>query len=179
MKINNREWTADQCYKELYQRVDSETRTRLRRRDQLHEYAYTARQYVTDAKKRYMQKKLKVKSMKQLEMADPFKDIAEYTSYSQIQNDYGYGCLSEKEFDRLTELFELRERQKELNKGKPEYEDEVTEMLDWCLKHIDDVFREELQELDEEDAILWEKAYKMAADHNRSLRERMMKSANI
>lgn len=104
----------------------------------------TARRIIHEGILNYKKKKLKARSKKAAEdMALRFKDLELYESERDIQDAYGYGSISLKEYDRLCELWALREKYVDEN-GK--FSDSVTEMLEaayWaCGERHQDKLRE-------------------------------------
>ena len=98
----------------------------------------TARKYVRDAIARY--RKDKTRSRSKAKAEDPFVDLAEYTSRQDIQEAFGWGLISEKEMDRLWNLWDLREQ----SKSKKALDDRVTMMLEAALNNIGSMFLEEV-----------------------------------
>lgn len=98
----------------------------------------TARKYVRDAIARY--RKDKTRSRSKAKAEDPFVDLAEYTSRQDIQEAFGWGLISEKEMDRLWNLWDLREQ----SKNKKALDDRVTMMLEAALNNIGSMFLDEV-----------------------------------
>lgn len=98
----------------------------------------TARKYVRDAIARY--RKDKTRSRSRAKAEDPFVDLAEYTSRQDIQEAFGWGLISEKEMDRLWNLWDLREQ----SKSKKDLDDRVTMMLEAALNNIGSMFLDEV-----------------------------------
>ena len=98
----------------------------------------TARKYVRDAIARY--RKDKTRSRSKAKAEDPFVDLAEYTSRQDIQEAFGWGLISEKEMDRLWNLWDLREQ----SKSKKALDDRVTMMLEAALNNIGSMFLDEV-----------------------------------
>lgn len=122
----------------------------------------TARKYVRDAIARY--RKDKTRSRSKAKAEDPFVDLAEYTSRHDIQEAFGWGLISEKEMDRLWNLWDLREQ----SKNKKALDDRVTMMLEAALNNIGSMFLEEV--LDYKD-----KRSKMRREAERVARENLMR----
>ena len=101
---------------------------------------------------------------------DPFEELEEWSSREDIRDAYGYDAITEKEMDRLMELWDLREQQKEQNRGKPEYEDRITIMLDWAMDHLQGAFRDRLAELEETEAIVDRDVTQIVQKHNEKVR---------
>lgn len=96
--------------------------------EQLKKDLATANEYLSDAIARYKKKKLRARSKAAAQADDPFKELEEYSGEDAIMDAYGWGSITEKKKDRLLELWELREEQK--NKRPGPYTDEVTGMLE-------------------------------------------------
>ena len=95
----------------------------------------TVRSIVGDAKTRYVKKKVNARNKKQAEdMALRFADVAIYESEHDIQDAYGFGEFSEEEYDRLIDLFRLKQ---EMVNSSGQYSDPVVDLLN---KVMDEVF---------------------------------------
>ena len=111
----------------------------------------TARGIIGDALTRYIKKKLNARSKKQAEdMALMFKDLEEYGSEREIQDAYGWDIITEKEADRLIDLWRKREKYVNEN-GK--YQDRVTDMVQRAIYGIGDNFIDFLTETEEAERI--------------------------
>ena len=107
----------------------------------------TARGIINDALTRYKKKKLSARSKKQAEdMAIMFKDLELYESKQEIQDAYGYGMISEKEMDRLNELWDMREKYVD---EKGVFRDRVTDMVERALNSIGEEYIDFLTEVEE------------------------------
>ncbi len=94
----------------------------------------TTADIIKDALTRYTKKKINARNKKEAEdMKLRFRDLELYDSERDIQDAYGIGCITEKEYDRLLELFHLREEVIDAN-GK--FSDGVTELLDRALDAV-------------------------------------------
>ncbi len=92
----------------------------------------TAQDIIIDASTRYKKKKLKARNKAQAnDMALMFADLEGYESIEQIRDAYGWELISEKEMDRLMELWELRKTMVD-ETGK--YSDPVTDVLDKAVR---------------------------------------------
>lgn len=86
-----------------------------------------AHSIVADAQLRYKKQKLKARSKKQAsDMKLMFADIDGYRSEEDIRDAYGWDIITEKEMDRLIELW--RTREKYLDESG-QYSDPVTDLL--------------------------------------------------
>lgn len=65
-------------------------------------------------------------------MKKRFAELNEYDSYQDLQEAYGYGCLTTKEYDRLCDLWELRQKL-QVEKNQEKYEDEITKLYDIAI----------------------------------------------
>ena len=122
----------------------------------------TARKYVRDAIARY--RKDKTRSRSRAKAEDPFVDLAEYTSRQDIQEAFGWGLISEKEMDRLWNLWDLREQ----SKSKKDLDDRVTMMLEAALNNIGSMFLDEVLDYKA-------KRIKMRHEAERVARENLMR----
>ena len=102
----------------------------------------TARKYLRDALARY--RKAKTKSRSKAKGSDPFVDLQEYNTFEELHEAYGWGFISEAEFHRLWDLWNLRETSKD--KEKKILEDRVTEMLERAILIVSDPYDDRLLE---------------------------------
>lgn len=94
----------------------------------------TARGIIADALNRYVKKKLSARNKKQASDMDlMFKDLEIYESERDIEDAYGWDFISEKEKDRLIELWRKREQFVDEN-GK--FRDRVTDMVEKAMRDI-------------------------------------------
>lgn len=122
----------------------AETRAEAQEISRLRKDINTAAAAIADALARYRKKKLGAKSKKQA-TENPFEDLKEYRSLRDIQDAYGWDIITEKEYDRLTALWELRE---ESGKQSTVYTDRVTEMLERAMRGIGNEYMDELMDYD-------------------------------
>lgn len=100
----------------------------------------TARGILNDALTRYVKKKVNARNKKQAEdMAIRFADLEPYSSERDIQDAYGYDMLSEKEYDRLIDLWRMREKYVD---DSGQFSDNVTEMLHRAMNSLGDEYQE-------------------------------------
>lgn len=108
---------------------------------------------IKDGLAKYKKNKLKARSKKQAEDSRVmFAELDEFASMEEIHDFYGYGGISEKEYYRLCDLWELREK---YSNSKMEFEDGVTKLLDGVINFIETLFFDEISEV--EDALWREK----------------------
>ena len=62
-----------------------------------------------------------------------FADLADYQSETDIQDSYGYGCISEKEYGRLIDLWRKREQ---YVAGNGKFADRVSELVETAMNSI-------------------------------------------
>ena len=106
----------------------------------------TARGLITDALGRYKKKKLNARNKAQAEdMNLRFAELENYTSERDLQDAYGYDIITEKEYERLTDLWELRKSCVDEN-GK--FHDRITELLESAMYSIGEKYMDELREVD-------------------------------
>lgn len=110
-----------------------------------------ARAAIKDAKLRYIKEKTRARSKKAAEERDAilnsprFKALDLYDRFEDIQEDYGWGEMTEAERDRLEALWQERE---ELRNHTDDgiYSDLVTEALDKASHMIFDLWQDEIDE---------------------------------
>ena len=122
----------------------------------------TARKYINDALARY--RKDKTKSRSKAKAANPFADLADYSSKEDIHNAFGWGMISEAEMDRLWKLWDLREE----SKSKTSLEDRVTEMLELAIRAAGKQYTEKILDYDA-------RRSKMRREAERVARENLMR----
>ena len=163
-------WTTRDGELFLKERMSSTVRDQLNELEGLRADMRKAREYMNKCKQRYLKDKLKKKTLAAVQEEDPFKELEEYPTLSSIEDAYGYDCITEEEFDHLRELWEMRERFQEESKGKPEYEDNVTRMLDWTMNHLGGAVKDRLEELEEVEADFNQNVTYIVAKHNLQVR---------
>ncbi len=120
----------------------------------------TARGIINDALTRYVKKKVGARNKKQAEdMALMFKDLEEYSNERDIQDAYGWDFITEKEMDRLLDLWKKREQYVNAS-GK--FEDRVTEMVQRAMNSIGEEYIDFLIETEAADAIAKEREREIA-----------------
>lgn len=125
----------------------SELETNKKEADAIRHDISTARGIINDALTRYIKKKVGARNKKQAEdMALMFKDLDEYSSEREIQDAYGWDIITEKEADRLLDLW--RKREKYVNEsGK--YQDRVTDLVKRAIYGVGDNYIDFLTETEE------------------------------
>ena len=103
----------------------------------------TAQKYVRDALARY--RKDKTRSRSKAKGADPWTELEDYRSETDIQDAYGWELISEAECDRLLRLWRLREQ----SKSQTVYTDRVTEMLEIAERALSQPYDERLAAWDD------------------------------
>lgn len=110
-----------------------------------------ARSILKDAKLRYIKEKTRARSKKAAEERDEilksprFKALDIYDRFEDIQEDYGWGDMTEEERDRLEALWKEREElRNQTDNGI--YSDLVTEALDKASSFIFDLWQDEIDE---------------------------------
>ena len=119
----------------------------------------TARKYLKDALDRC--RKDKTKSRSKAKSADPFVELADFTSREDIRDSFGWGMISEHEMDRLMHLWDLREK----SNSKAVYEDRVTEMLEQAYRACGSNYDEELMDYDAKRSKMRREAEKIAREN--------------
>lgn len=113
----------------------------------------TAALIIKDGLVKYKKNKLKARSKKQAEDSKAvFAELDEFASVDEIHDLYGYEGITENEYYRLCNLWELREK---YTNEKMEFEDGVTKLLDGAINFIETLFLNEIAEV--EDALWNEK----------------------
>ena len=106
----------------------------------IHKDIQRAYKIINDAKIKYIKTKLKAKSKKHAENMDLlFADLADYACKVEIQDYYGGGYISRKEYERLVDLWDEREQ---YAKDGALYRDRVVEMLEKAIEHIGDGYED-------------------------------------
>lgn len=119
--------TADEIL-DLWARNETpEAKVERRAIEALKKDIQTAQDSIQDAVSRYRKAKLRTRSKAKANSEDIFRPLEEYDSQVDIQNAYGYEMITETEYDRLMELWELRAQS--VQKAGP-YKDRVVEMLE-------------------------------------------------
>lgn len=167
---DDREWTDRQAFEFLRERMSDKVRDQLRELESLREDIRTAQKAISDTKARYMKAKLKKKTLSAVKEEDPFQALEDWPTRESIRDAYGYDMITEAEMDRLLDLWDLREQQRERNKGKPEYEDNVTIALDWARDRLHAAFKGQLEELEETEALVQNDVREIRRKHNEQIR---------
>ena len=125
--------TADEIL-DLWARNETpEAKVERRAIEALKKDIQTAQDSIQDAVSRYRKAKLRTCSKAKANSEDIFRPLEEYDSQVDIQNAYGYEMITETEYDRLMELWELRAQS--VQKAGP-YKDRVVEMLELAARAI-------------------------------------------
>lgn len=104
----------------------------------------TARVIIKDAMLRYVKKKFNARTKRQAaDMELMFADLADYKSEEEILDAYGYDCITEKEYNRLIDLWRAREKFVDEN-GK--YSDRVTELVQVAMNSVGEQYYDFLEE---------------------------------
>lgn len=132
-----------------------------------------ARGIINDAMQRYIKKKLNARNKKQAsDMELMFADLADYRSESDIQDAYGYDCISEREYDRLINLWRMREKHVDDN-GK--FSDRVTELLQIAINSVGEQYYDFLAETEEADRFKAERHIEIERENARYRYEQYIK----
>lgn len=111
----------------------------------------TAVEIISDGLLRYKKKKLNAKSKKEAaDMALAFKDLEDYKSRREIEDAYGWDMITEKERDRLCDLWDAREQYVD-ESGK--FSDEATKLVQQAVNGLGAQYEEFLAETDEAERI--------------------------
>ena len=90
------------------------------------------------------------------------RPLEEYDSQVDIQNAYGYEMITETEYARLMELWELRAQS--VQKAGP-YKDRVVEMLELAARAIWDAYGENVAAYDEKVSRMHREARRIAQEN--------------
>ena len=142
--------------------------------DEIRKDCSTARGIINDALTRYIKKKVGARSKKQAEdMALMFKDLEEYKSEREIEDAYGWDIITEKEADRLKDLW--RKREQYVNEsGK--YQDRVTDLVQRAMNSIGEEYIDFLTETEAAEAIAKARETEILKEKARYEYERRIKS---
>ena len=122
----------------------SDHKKNMKEADDIRKDCSTARGIINDALARYVKKKIGARNKRQAEdMALMFKDLEDYESEKDIQDAYGWEFISEKEKDRLIDLWKKREQYVSAS-GK--FEDRVTAMVKRAMDAIGEEYIDFLTE---------------------------------
>lgn len=142
--------------------------------DEIRKDCSTARGIINDALTRYIKKKVGARNKKQAEdMALMFKDLEDYRGEDDIRDAYGYGCISEKEMDRLIDLWRKREQYVN-DSGK--YQDRVTDLVQRAMNAIGEEYIDFLTETEAAEAIAKARETEILKENARYEYERRIKS---
>lgn len=138
--------------------------------EQIRKDISTARGIINDALLRYKKKKLGARNKKQAaDMALMFAELNEYNSENDIRDAYGWKIITEKEMDRLMDLWQKREK---YVKESGEFEDRVTNLVQIAMNGIGGEYIDFLNETDEADRLCRERALQIEKDNIRRDYER-------
>ena len=101
-----------------------------------------------------------------------FKDLADYKSENDIQDAYGFDCISEKEYDRLIDLWRKREKYVDEN-GK--FSDRVTELVQIAMNAIGEKYIDFLNGTEEAERAKREHEKEIERENIRYAHERYIK----
>jgi len=119
----------------------------------------TARKYLRDALARY--RKDRTRSRSKAKAEDTWRDLEPYTSREQIRDDFGWEIISEKEMDRLMNLWDLREA----SKSKTVLEDTVTEILQNAINKASEPYFDKIQTYHDKRSKMRKAAKQVALDN--------------
>lgn len=122
---------------------NAESRAERREIESLKKDIRTAQALITDAINRYRKKKLNAKSKAAASSADVFAELDDYQSEESIRDAYGWDVITEKEMERLMNLWKLRE---ESNSKSDVYNDRITEMLNYACESVFSKYEEQIWE---------------------------------
>jgi len=131
----------------------------------------TAQKYIEDALVQYRKKRLNTRSKAAANSADIFAELEDYRSAEEIRDAYGWELISEKEMDRLMNLWQLRAESK-TKAGV--YTDRITEMLEFASNSIFSRYGIPVLDYDEKISRMHKEAERIARDNfeNDARRER-------
>lgn len=133
----------------------------------------TARVIIKDAMLRYVKKKLNARTKRQAaDMELMFADLADYKSENEIVDAYGYDLITEKEYNRLIDLWRAREKFVDEN-GK--YSDRVTELIQMAMKSVGDQYYDFITETEEAEQEKRKRQIEIERENIRTAHERYIK----
>ena len=154
--------TADEIL-DLWARNETpEAKAERRAVEALKKDIQTAQDSIQDAVSRYRKAMLRTRSKAKANSEDIFRPLEEYDSQVDIQNAYGYEMITETEYDRLMELWELRAQS--VQKAGP-YKDRVVEMLELAARAIWDAYGESVAAYDEKVSQMHREARRIAQEN--------------
>lgn len=118
-----------------------------------------ARKYMRDALARYRKDKARTRSKAKAD--NPWVDLEPYTNREQIRDDYGWEIISEKEMDRLMNLWDLREA----SKSKTTLEDTVTEIIQAAINKASEPYFEKIQAFHDKRSKMRKEAKRVAVEN--------------
>lgn len=116
---------------------------------------------IKDGIARYRKKKLRARS-KAAATENPFAELEGYESKRQIQDDYGWGLITENRMYKLWDLWDLREE----SKSKEEYTDRVIEMLELARRCLMDPYFDKIEAFEQKERDMAAEAEKVARENN-------------
>lgn len=146
---------------------------RMKSRKEILQDCSTARGIINDAMQRYIKKKLNARSKKQAaDMGLMFADLADYKSENDILDAYGYDCITEREYERLLDLWRAREKFVDEN-GK--YSDRVTELVQVAMNSVGEQYYDFLAETEAAEQEKRKRQIEIERENIRSEHERYIK----
>lgn len=154
--------TADEIL-DLWARNETpEAKAERRAVEALKKDIQTAQDSIQDAVSQLPGKPSCVPAQAKSHSEDIFRPLEEYDSQVDIQNAYGYEMITETEYDRLMELWELRAQS--VQKAGP-YKDRVVEMLELAARAIWDAYGESVAAYDEKVSQMHREARRIAQEN--------------
>ena len=105
-----------------------------------------ARAIIASAMSAYKKKMLRARSKTQAEDLSVFAPLENYESRTEIQDAYGWDSITEKEMDRLHDLWDAREQYID-KQGR--FDDRVTRILQRAMDNCGDEYMETLEDFDD------------------------------
>jgi hypothetical protein len=126
-------------------KVTAEWRAREREGKALRKDIQNARKIIADGLARYRKKMLHAKSLKQAEDRSMFDVLDDYRNKEDIQEAFGWGCITDSEMRRLWNLWDVRER---VAADSGRYSDRVTQILERAIDNCGDKYTDALEEFE-------------------------------
>jgi hypothetical protein len=139
-----------------------EAKAERREIDALKKDIRTAQELIKDSLAKYRKKKLNARSKAAGSGDDVFAELNDYGSEKEIQDAYGWDLISEKEFERLMHLWQLRDESK-TKSGV--YKDSITEMLEYAANSIFDRYGGQIMQYDEKISRMHKEAERIAHEN--------------
>lgn len=141
---------------------NSDAKAERREIEALRKDIRTAQKFIQDALALYRKKKLNTRSKAAANSDAVFTGLDDYSSLEDIRDAYGWEIISEKEMNRLMNLWQLRADAKSKSGV---YQDRITEMLEAACNSIFDCYGGPVMEYDEKISRMHKEAERIAQEN--------------